>query len=386
MSITLLRIAQALSDDELQARAKAIAARERGAIAELIAHLSEIETRGLELAAGYGSMFAYCREALLLSEHESLNRIEVARAARRFPVILDLLAEGAVHLTAVRLLAPHLTADNHLEVLESAHGATKTDVERLVARLAPKPDVATSVRKLPASTPVVAPPIAAAPNGAAAPLIATAFIAMEAPSAPTGVTRPAVISALSPDRYKLQLTIGGETLEKLRLAKDMLRHADPSGNEAAILDRALTLLLAELAKKKFAATDRPRSPLDTPPTASVPNKRESRHVPAEVKRAVWVRDLGYCAFVGTNGRRCGERAFVEFHHVRPYVEGGPPTIANIELRCRRHNAHEWRRRSTEVRIIEEEWLRRQLGTDIASAGRSSVAGGTAWRPRTSSST
>jgi hypothetical protein len=61
-----------------------------------------------------------------------------------------------------------------------------------------------------------------------------------------------------------------------------------------------------------------------------------------VKRAVWVRDLGRCAFVGTDGRRCNERAFVEFHHVRPYAAGGEATAENIQLRCRRHNGYEAR--------------------------------------------
>jgi hypothetical protein len=61
-----------------------------------------------------------------------------------------------------------------------------------------------------------------------------------------------------------------------------------------------------------------------------------------VKRKVWLRDLGRCAFVGTGGRRCGERAFVEFHHVRPYAVGGEASVENIQLRCRRHNAHEAR--------------------------------------------
>jgi 5-methylcytosine-specific restriction endonuclease McrA len=68
----------------------------------------------------------------------------------------------------------------------------------------------------------------------------------------------------------------------------------------------------------------------------------SRHVPAEVKRAVWLRDLGRCAFVGTDGRRCNERGFVEFHHVRPYAAGGEATVENIQLRCRRHNGYEAR--------------------------------------------
>jgi hypothetical protein len=59
-----------------------------------------------------------------------------------------------------------------------------------------------------------------------------------------------------------------------------------------------------------------------------------------VRRSVWIRDLGSCAFVGQNGRRCSERAFVEFHHARPFAIGGAPTVSNIELRCGRHNRHE----------------------------------------------
>ena len=146
--------------------------------------------------------------------------------------------------------------------------------------------------------------------------------------------RSADVTPLSPDRYKVQVTIGGETLEKLRRAKDLLRHAVPSGDEATILDRALTALLALLAQRKFAATERPRPAEGT--------AKGSRHIPAEVKRAVWRRDLGRCAFVGTSGRRCAERGFLEFHHVRPYAAGGEATVKNIQLRCRSHNGYEAR--------------------------------------------
>jgi hypothetical protein len=142
------------------------------------------------------------------------------------------------------------------------------------------------------------------------------------------------VGPLAEDRYRIQLTIGGGVVEKLRLARDMLRHALPEGGDAAVLDRALTALLEDLAKKKFAAAATPRPARGTAPS--------SRHVPAEVRRAVWLRDLGRCAFVGAGGRRCGERAFLEFHHVRPYAEGGPPTVGNIELRCRSHNGYEAR--------------------------------------------
>ena len=68
----------------------------------------------------------------------------------------------------------------------------------------------------------------------------------------------------------------------------------------------------------------------------------SRHIPAEVKRKVWLRDLGRCAFVAATGGRCGERAFLEFHHDEPHALGGEATLANLQLRCRSHNAYEAR--------------------------------------------
>jgi hypothetical protein len=322
-----------LSDAELVGQLKSLIARERDATAQIVVRLVELDTRDIHLREGYSSLYVYCRDALGLSEWEAYNRIEVARAARRFPVILDMLTKGSVNLTAVRLLAPHLTPSNHREVLESARGKRKPEVEEIVARLSPRPDVAPSVRKLPAPRLELAP----APSPAA--VAATPVAALPVPSrtalsATPHPVGPAAVTPLSPDRYKLQLTIGGETLEKLRLAKDMLGHGIPSGDDAAILDRALTALLLDLAKKKFADTRTPRRSRGTKPGA--------RDASAAVKRAVWVRDLGRCAFIGTNGHRCNERRFIEFHHVDPYVLGGEATVDQIELRCRRHNDYEGR--------------------------------------------
>jgi hypothetical protein len=160
-----------LSDAELVAQLKSFVARERDATAQIVARLMELDTRDVHLREGYGSLFVYCRDALGLSEWEAYNGIEVARAARRFPVILDMLTRGSVNLTAVRLLAPHLTPSNHREVLESARGKRKPEIEEIVARLSPRPDVAPSVRKLPAPRPEFAPappppPVAAAPVAA----------------------------------------------------------------------------------------------------------------------------------------------------------------------------------------------------------------------------
>jgi len=137
---------------------------------------------------------------------------------------------------------------------------------------------------------------------------------------------------LAPDRYQVTFTATAETCEMLDLARDLLRQAIPGGDPAQIVARALNVLVRELVKQKYAATDAPRAGRGQP--------RDSGHIPAEVKRAVFIRDRGRCAFVGTHGRRCGERAFVEFHHVIPRAAGGLATVDDISLRCRAHNGYE----------------------------------------------
>jgi hypothetical protein len=359
MQSDVLASLRRLSDDELLTRVKELVASERGRMVEVVAHLAELDTRDVHFRAGHGSLFAYCRDVLGLSEQEAYHRITVARAARRYPVVLQLLEDGSLNLSAARLLAPHLTAENHVAVLEKARWKTKLQVEELAAALWPRPDVPSFVRKLPPPRPAMgssaAPPSANATDAAAVhptgfgessfpptpALDAAATLPQAASSLPASVSSPrgpmppsGEVTPLSPDRYKVQVTIGGETLEKLRLAQDLLRHAVPSGDEAVIFDRALTALLSDLAQKKFAASARPRD--------ATPPRPGSRTIPAEIKRRVWLRDLGRCAFVAATGRRCAERAFLEFHHLQPYSLGGEATLANLQLRCRSHNAYEAR--------------------------------------------
>ncbi|HKC60718.1 MAG TPA: hypothetical protein VKB92_11580 [Myxococcales bacterium] len=62
-------------------------------------------------------MFEFCVHELHFSEDAAYSRILVARAARRFPAMIEAIRSGQVHLTGLRLLAPHLTAENHREVL-----------------------------------------------------------------------------------------------------------------------------------------------------------------------------------------------------------------------------------------------------------------------------
>src|SRR5712691_8932988 len=154
MNTNILALASNLSDHDLLARIGVLAGREREATVELVAHLAVLDARPTLFAAqGHGSLFTYCTEVLRLSEDATCNRIQAARACRDFPVIFEALASGAMSLTSVRMLRPHLTPENHEAVLARACGRSRRAIEALIAELAPRPDVPSSVRKLPTATP-----------------------------------------------------------------------------------------------------------------------------------------------------------------------------------------------------------------------------------------
>jgi 5-methylcytosine-specific restriction endonuclease McrA len=301
---------QDMSDEALVAETKRVAEVERRSMAELLELLIEVERRNLCQSLGCSSLFKYCTTVLGLSEQAAYSRINAARAAGRFPAVLPMLADGALTLSSIGLLAPHLTEDNHDALLDAALRKSTREVQKLVACANPQPDIPASVRALPATA-----------TGSA-----------------TSTTQAArhVVAPLAPRRYLLKVTIGEETHVKLERARALLRHVIPDGDPAALLDRALTLLIDDAERTKCAATSRPRVARSSRSIAT-----RTRHIPAMVKRAVWQRDQGRCAFVGSLGR-CEETAFLEFHHVEPFAAGGASEVDNLQLRCRAHNQYEAR--------------------------------------------
>ena len=355
-----------LSDAQLVEEVQRLAGSERRATAALIRALIEFETRKLYLGEGCSSLFTYCTQELHLSEACAFNRIEAARAARRFPGILDALADGALTLTSVRILAPHLTEDNGGRVLAAAAHRSRREVEELVAALNPQASAPPVIRRVaspepPGSSPAsgrkqkdasrtvvsgttldvvqdVAAPGAVDSEAGPAP-VATGTGATSKPVLPAvqNVARhaplaSAVVKPVAPELYRLHVTLPATAYEKLGRAQRLLRHAVPSGDPAEILGRALTLLVDHLERRRFAEVATPRA-------AQTRGEGHSRQIPAAVRRSVWHRDGGRCAYIGRSGR-CRETAFLEFHHVEPHAAGGRATEDNIQLRCRAHNQYE----------------------------------------------
>jgi len=436
-----------VSSEDLLVEIPHLASNERHATAALVAALAAMDERRLHVREGYSSLFAYCTGRLHLSEPAACRRIDAARACRAYPVILERLVEGTLTLAAVSMLAKHLTGENHLAVLDAARHRSKRDVEELVARLAPRPDVPSSIRKLPipkracaeaaergapGGVPVRRPESTCAEAGGGRPGVVPARPAPfsvtvnRGPSADppldaggslfdargggdaappiasthdgASAAKPAVIRPLAPTRYQVTVTVSADTHAKLLRARDLLRHAIPSGDPALVLDRALTVLLTQLERTKFAASPPARTgspaavakPRVTPPAkrrrcatwapssdqravagcdaaratgaaantgrepagrsgvtgtgakhrASLSPAARSRRIPAAVRREVWARSQGQCEFVSETGHRCEARGLLEFHHRVPFSVGGLSTVTNVVVHCRAHNGRE----------------------------------------------
>ena len=331
-----LTFAAGLSDHDLLDATSRAAADERQRTVDLLALLGELDARRLYLAQSCASLFTFCTHVLHLSEHAAYHRIEAARAARQFPLILEMLADGALTLTTVALLRPHLHGDNHLALLEAARHKSKREVEHQIASLAPKPDERPTVRKQPTPAQAARPTVSASATAGAP----TDSVAAHKTATFELAPRPRVdLAPLSADRYLLKITLSAETHARLRRAQDLTRHTIPTGDPAAVIDRALQLLIDSLERSKFAKSAAPRPSGRSARHPSTACALRSRHIPAAIRRAVWSRDGGRCAFVGPRGR-CAEVGRLEFHHVIPFADGGSTSVGNLALRCRAHNRHE----------------------------------------------
>lgn len=272
---------------------------------------------------------AYCEERLHLTEGAAYRRIETARAARRFPAVLEMLRDGRLSLATASLIRSQLTTANCEELLAAVSFKSKRQVEALIAKLKPQPPVPSLVRKLPEPKPSI---VSAVSTADEAPLSLSDLATTLTP--PTPPTRRPVVAPLSESHYKLQVTISAAARERLRQVQDLMRHRLPNGDPAAIVEHALEVLHTELLKQKAAQVARPR-------IGRAATQAKGRYIPASVRREVWRRDQGSCAFVAADGRKCESTSGVEFHHVQPYATGGEATVKNIEMRCRAHNGFEW---------------------------------------------
>jgi hypothetical protein len=314
-----------VDDASLLRDLKSLVGRSNALTAHVLAHLAEVDARGAYREVACASLYKYCIYELRMSEDEAQRRVQAARAVRHFPVLLDMLADASIHLTGILLLAPHLTAENQAHVLARARFRTKREIQRLVAEIAPRPDVAPTIEPLGLCGAIGSPTpsgiarrvtpsgvpqlhrkgfrdsprtpswaeftaalagavrqLAPSNDRAGAPTAPDAGPAPIPTPAPPGATlRPQregpfpAVEPLSPGRYRVELTVDRRYVDLLEEARDLLAHQIPDRDLARVHERAMEALVKALRKSRHAATDRPPTRKSAPSSGAAGSTTEA---------------------------------------------------------------------------------------------------------------
>ena len=349
-----------LGNSELLSGLSELARQSNELTAHLLAHLVELESRMLHLELGFSSLFAYCVEALGMSEGTAGRRVTAARVCRRYPEVFERVARGELHLCALCALAPHLNSENAAELFETCRGKTRRKVEELLAARFPRPDVREKIRRLPTRMQVAAVPsevplprsgaCEASPSPALLPgmpgmpgLLVNSGPVASAAADPRRRARE--LEPLSADRFGVHFTADAELRDLIERARALASHRLPNSDLAGLIKLMAASFVRQEEKRRFGIGARPRRvKTETEPLLSTGHGappggvgKQARYVPVTVRRETHTRDGGQCSFVSADGRRCSARAFLELDHRKPFARQGAPDAPNIRLLCRAHN-------------------------------------------------
>jgi len=333
-----------LSNQALDERLAVSIANHRVSAVELLQLLAESDRRKRFAELGYSSTFEYCVRAFNMSEGAAYKKIRAARAARRFPVILEMLADGRLNLSVVVVLASKLTEHLAAELVDAAVGKTRTEVEVLIAARFPQPDLREFVRPVAIAAPTLPPTKATQLSpGTVVPCTPMESTQLMGPllTLPTSAEPITRITPRAPGRFALQVMLSEAAHDDLRALRELLGHRVPSGELSEVLERVLGIARRVIEKQKYAATTAPRAGHGSD---------NQRYIPAEIKRQVCERDGNRCAFVSASGKRCESRMRLEFDHRLPIADGGETCVQNVRLLCRAHNLFEAERVMGEQRV------------------------------------
>src|SRR6187399_1536924 len=290
---------KALADDGLLAELSSIVGRRNQITAEFLAYLAELDERQLFLDLGFASLFEYCLEKLGLCESTAGRHIAAARVCRNHPEVFALVANGALHASALSLLRKHLSPENAAELFELCEHRSMRKIEELLAARFPRPDVRDLVRRLPAQArltpgvergseqqPTEAPPsetttirqhVFVEPR----PRELSALTTTEGTNA-TNATKPRRLEPLSADRYGVHFTADGEFRELLERVRGLPGHRLPSGDLMTLFKRGLEAYERELSKQRFALgrKARPSRGVKSFPAPSAPSAPSALSAPS----------------------------------------------------------------------------------------------------------
>ena len=335
---------------------------------------------------------------LRFSEDAAARRSAAARLVKQWPRLCGAIADGELHLTGLLMIGPHLTPENHVEVLGRAKFRTKKELSRLLRELCPLPQVPDRIEPLgpqlrrtlrnPTWEEYVsarAPRVRELPVGERprdwTPDLEPGEVALQElsdESLPVGPVPRDLPPVTGPQHYQLQFTTTEEHAQLVERAKALLARSRSGVSLGELHLEAMRLLVSSLETRRFGSTARrgsrhedesgegatkarerddsdrtvpgraesdpaPRQRGESDDAASddytqFSSRKRSRYIPAAIRREVFQRDGGRCSYVDARGERCCETSCLELHHLQPFAKAGQHLASNLALRCAAHNA------------------------------------------------
>jgi len=246
----------------------------------LIELLMPIErTRGY-VALGYSSLYKYCVGAFGLSESQAGTFIAIARKSEEVPELSQAVQSDEVTVSNARRLISVITPQNKEEWLTKAKTLSQHALEVEVVKVNPREAIRQGVR-----------PVAE-------------------------------------NLFELRMGITEATRKKFERAKEVA-----SMTQEALFDEVLSFYLKHKDPIEKAKREKPCP-------GKVPMPRIVRRAsPAAVQHAVARRDERTCQFRSATGKVCGEKLWVQTHHLRHWAQGGGHAPDNLTTVCSSH--HRW---------------------------------------------
>ena len=318
---TYFETLERLSTEELDHSVEELVRAEKRNTALVIAHIAEMSRRRGHVERGYKSLWDYCTRRLNLSEGSVARRIQVANVCRRFPQILEALAENRMSLTVAGLLAPLLSENNVEKLLADCAGISSREVEEYVVALRPKPVFTPSIRKAPSTV-------------TTSPIVLTMPPAEATAPRPMPRVSPSILEPARPETFNFRFAANREFKEKFDRLAEVLGIENPLLHMAEIVERAMDDSLDKRDIKRKHARRLARKSKQ-PRARKVSAK--SRYIPSHSRERVHDRAAYQCQYVSPDGTRCHSRTGLEIEHEKPFAIYRSHDEKDLRPFCRPHN-------------------------------------------------
>jgi hypothetical protein len=329
-----------MSNFEVSESIEKVFRRERHLQADFILLLNEISTRRLHVQMGYSSLMVYCVKHFHLTEFSAYKRMQIARASRTFPSLIDAIRTKKLSLTTAAMIAPKLKQERSEEQIQKCSGKSKEEVKKIIAGWEPKPDVKESIRHIhhrgEQAACTTSPFPAPGTNSSASLCNFSAFFSEGEKSDSESRTKEEV-KPLSAERTCLRFSINPKTEEKLKRAQELLG----SNRLEDLFDVALEALLERKDPVRRQARREKKAAVKPKPTEQMPvvTNDSPKTITPKIKDKVLKQASHQCTYVSSDGQRCDEKRWLELEHIIPRGKGGDNSERNLTILCKAHNLY-----------------------------------------------